>query len=67
MRTARAVLMPWACRNSMISRITFCSAQPRRISSARLGPMPGTSRKRSGSASITSSTLSPKAWTNLPA
>ena len=27
MRTARAVPTPWLCRNTMISRTTFCSAQ----------------------------------------
>jgi hypothetical protein len=34
--------------NSMISRITFCSAQPAMIRSARLGPIPVTSRRRPG-------------------
>ncbi len=35
MRTARDVPTPLLCRNSMISRITFCSAQPAMIRSAR--------------------------------
>src|SRR5215469_9384734 len=37
MRTARDVPTPLLCRNSMISRIAFCSAQPAMIRSARLG------------------------------
>src|SRR5690348_17153776 len=41
MRTAREVPTPCACRNSMISRMTFWSAQPLTIRSARLGPIPG--------------------------
>ncbi len=32
----------------MISRTTFCSAQPAAMRSARFGPMPSTSRRRSG-------------------
>src|SRR5215467_1400068 len=54
MRTARDVPTPLLCRNSMISRITFCSAQPAMIRSARLGPMPVTSRRRPGSCWMTS-------------
>jgi hypothetical protein len=38
----------------MISQTTFCSAQAATILWARTGPMPSTSRRRSGSASITS-------------
>jgi len=34
----RDVPTPLRCRNSMISRITLCSAQPAMIRSARLGP-----------------------------
>src|SRR5689334_21672297 len=49
MRTARDVPTPLLCRNSMISRTTFCSAQPAMIRSARFGPIPVTSRRRSGS------------------
>src|ERR1700758_5615440 len=45
MRTARDVPTPLLCRNSMISRITFCSAQPAMIRSARFGPIPVTSRR----------------------
>src|SRR5215469_5073718 len=45
MRTARDVPTPLLCRNSMISRITFCSPHPAMIRSARLGPMPVTSRR----------------------
>jgi hypothetical protein len=33
----------------MISLMTFCSAQPAMILSARFGPIPVTSRRRSGS------------------
>ena len=47
----------------MISRTTLCSAQPAAMRSARLGPMPSTSRRRAGSASITSNTASPKVFT----
>src|SRR5271169_52324 len=65
MRTARDVLTPLLCRNSMISRITFCSAQPAMICPARLGPMPVTSRRRDASCSMTSNTASPKARTSF--
>src|SRR5438552_1278107 len=41
MRTARDVPTPLMCRNSMISRITFCSAQPAMIRSATLWADPG--------------------------
>src|SRR6202011_1730537 len=49
MRTAREAPTPLLCRNSMISRITFCSAQPPTMRSARFGPIPVTSRSRPGS------------------
>ena len=65
MRTARAVPTPWECRNTMISRTTFCSAQAPVIRSCRTGPMPSTSRRRPGSSSITSKTLPPKARTSF--
>ena len=65
MRTAREVPTPWECRNSMISRITFCSAQPATMRAARFGPMPVTSRRRSGCCSIRSNTASPKARTSF--
>ena len=65
MRTAREVPTPLLCRNSMISRMTFCSAQPAMIRAARFGPMPVTSRRRSGSCSIISNTASPKARTSF--
>ena len=45
-RTARDVPTPLLCRSSMISRITFCSAQPAMIRAARFGPIPVTSRRR---------------------
>src|SRR5215471_19689715 len=48
MRTAREVLTPLLCRNSIISRMTFCSAQPAMIRSARLGPIPVTSTQAAG-------------------
>ena len=41
----------------MISRTTFCSAQASVMRLARTGPMPVTSRSRSGAASIVSNTL----------
>src|SRR5438874_1399902 len=37
MRTARDVPTPLLCRNSMISRMTLCSAQPAMIRSGRFG------------------------------
>jgi len=52
MRIARDLPTPLLCRNSMISRIIFGSAQPAMIRSARLGPMPVTSRRREGSCSM---------------
>ena len=61
MRTARAVPTPLACRNTMISRMTFCCAQASVMHLARTRPMPVTSRSRPGSASMTSKTWSPNA------
>src|ERR1019366_7710741 len=61
MRTARAVPTPLLCRKTMISRMIFCSAQASVMRLARTRPMPVTSRRRSGSASIVSNTFSPKA------
>jgi hypothetical protein len=49
------------CKNTMISRTAFCSAQAVVMRLARTGPMPSTSRSRSGVASIMSNTFSPKA------
>ena len=49
----------------MISRTAFCSAQAAVIRSARTGPIPSTSRRRSGSVSMTSNTRSPKARTSF--
>ena len=49
----------------MISLTPFCSAQLATIRSARSGPTPGTSRRRAGSASITSKTAVPNASTSL--
>ena len=49
----------------MISRTTFCSAQASTIRFARTEPIPSTSRRRSGSASITSNTFSPNARTSF--
>ena len=49
----------------MISRTAFCSAQAARMLAARTGPIPSTSRSRSGVFSMTSNTLSPKARTNF--
>ena len=64
-RTARAVLTPWLCRKTMISRTAFCSAQAERMLAARTGPMPSTSRSRSGVVSMISKTFSPKARTSF--
>src|SRR5258707_860649 len=60
MRTARAVPTPLLCRKTMISRMIFCSAQASVMRLARTRPMPVTSRRRSGCASIVSNTFSPK-------
>src|SRR3984893_10611858 len=49
----------------MISRTIFCSAQASVMRLARTGPIPVTSRRRSGSASIVSNTFSPKARTSF--
>ena len=65
MRTAREVPTPWLCRKTMISRITFWSAQPAMMRWARFGPMPVTWRSLSGSCSITSNTASPNAFTSF--
>jgi len=48
----------------MISRITFWSAQPEMIFDARFGPIPSTSRSRSGLASMMSNTSFPKRFNN---
>jgi hypothetical protein len=48
-----------------LSRITFCSAQPAMIRSARFGPIPVTSRRRLGSCSMMSNTASRKARTSF--
>src|SRR4051794_28741632 len=45
---ARAVPTPWLCKKTMISRTAFCSAQAVRMLAARTGPIPATSRRRSG-------------------
>ena len=47
----------------MISRTAFCSAQPDTMREARMGPMPGTSVRRSGAASMISKVSTPKAAT----
>ena len=49
----------------MISRTAFCSAQAARMLAARTGPMPSTSRSRSGVVSMISKTFSPKARTSF--
>ena len=51
----------------MISRTAFCSAHASVMRLARTGPMPSISRSRSGSFSMTSSTLSLNAFTSLAA
>jgi hypothetical protein len=65
MRTARAGLTPWDCRKIMISLMIFCSAQLEAMRLTRIGPTPGTSPRRLGSASIRSKTPSPNAFTSL--
>src|SRR5262249_24413253 len=64
-RTAPAVPTPWLCRKIMISRTAFCSAQAARMLAARTGPMPSTSRSRSGVVSMMSNTFSPNARTSF--
>ena len=49
----------------MISRTAFCSAQAARMLAARTGPMPSTSRSRSGVVSMMSKTFSPNARTRF--
>ena len=49
----------------MISRITFCSAQPATMRSARFRPIPVTSRRRLGSCSMMSKTASLNARTSF--
>jgi hypothetical protein len=44
-----------------ITRTAFCSAQAARILAARIGPMPFTSRRRSGAISMMSKTFLPNA------
>ena len=51
----------------MMSRTAFCSAQPAAMRSERCAPMPGTSRRRAGSASITSKVSVPNSATMRPA
>ena len=62
-RTDLEVLTPLPCRNTMISRMTFWSAQPDVIFSIRFGPIPRRSLRRSGSFSMTLKTSVPKAAT----
>ena len=64
MRTALEVLTPWLCRNTMMSRTAFCSAQPVAILPARNSPIPDTSCSRLGSASMTSKVSSPN-WPTI--
>src|SRR5262249_13152646 len=49
----------------MISRAAFCSAQAARMLAARTGPMPSTSRSRSGLVSMMSKTFSPNVRTSF--
>ena len=51
----------------MMSRTARWSRQAAVMRSASPGPMPGISRSRAGSRSITSNTAAPKAWTSLAA
>ena len=48
----------------MISRTARCERQPSQIRVARCGPIPSTSRNRSGSVSMTSKTAAPNAATS---
>ena len=53
------VSRPCSARNAITSRSARCSAQAAAMARARCGPIPGTSRTRSGEASSTSSVRSP--------
>ena len=67
MRTARADPTPWDCRKTMISRTAFCSSHPATTWPWRFGPIPGSSRSRSGSFSMISKTSAPNARTSRAA
>ena len=54
-----------AVQEQHVSQMTFCSARLAMIRSARLGLIPVTSRRRAGSCSMTSNTVSPKARTSF--
>lgn len=56
---------PCDCRNTMISRTTFCSAQALVTRALRLAPMPSNSVSRSGVYSMASKTCSPNAVTSI--
>ena len=51
----------------MISRTAFCSAHAATTWPWRFGPIPGSSRRRSGSFSMTSKTSAPNARTSRAA
>src|SRR5438874_676004 len=65
MRTARLVLTPWLCRNSMISRTCFASCHAWAIRSRRLGPMPSTVCSSAARFSITARTSAPNRPTSF--
>src|SRR5438094_9898853 len=65
MRTARLVLTPWLCRNSMISRICFASCHACAIRSRRLGPIPSTDCRSVERLSMTARTSAPKCPTSF--
>src|SRR6516165_4937419 len=65
MRTARLVLTPWLCRNSMISRTCFASLHAWAIRSRRLGPIPSTDSSSDGRVLITERTSAPKRPTSF--
>src|SRR5438874_12361219 len=56
MRTARLVLTPWLCRNSMISRTCLASFHACAIRSRRFGPIPSTDWSSAARFSITART-----------
>src|ERR1039458_7299441 len=64
-RTARLVLTPWLCRNSMISRTCLASCHACAIRSRRLGPMPSTVCSSAARFSITVRTSAPNRPTSF--
>src|SRR5579883_266160 len=67
MRTARLVPTPFECKNTMMSRMTLCSAHAALILRRRSGPMPSTSSSLADAFSMMSKIFSPNLSTSFPA